>query len=117
MKRFKRFLKEVLIYFAIGVVLSFGFLHLFAYLETKDCLCSMLTVEEKTYPIDERLSRVIDPNTVESGTFAIFTTYCDHRVRMRLTVFPDAGTYKGCLIDSKIQESSAQMWFSTPQTQ
>ena len=50
MKRLKRFLKEVLIYSAIGVVLSFGFLHLFAYLETKDCLCSMLTVEEKHIP-------------------------------------------------------------------
>jgi len=112
MKRLKSFLKEVFIYSAIGVVLSFGLLHLFAYLETKDCLCSMLTVEEKTYPIDERLSRVIDPNTVNSGTFAIFTTFCDHRVRMRLTVYPDAGTYKGCLLDRKVQESSVQMWFS-----
>lgn len=114
MQRFKSFLKEVLIYSAIGVVLSFGLLHLFAYLETKDCLCSMLTVEEKTYPIDERLSRVIDPNTVNSGTFAIFTTFCDHRVRMRLTVHPDTGTYKGCLLDSKVQESSVQMWLSPP---
>lgn len=115
MQRFKRFLKEVLIYSAIGLVLSFGLLHLFAYLETKDCLCSMLTVKEKTYPIDERLSRVIDPNTVNSGTFAIFTTFCDHRVRMRLTVYPDAGTYKGCLLDSNVQESSVQMWFSEPE--
>jgi len=114
MQRFKRFLKEVLIYSAIGVVLSFGLLHLFAYLETKDFLCSVLTTEERTYPIDERLSRVIDPNTVNSGTFAIFTTFCDHRVRMRLTVYPDAGTYKGCLLDSIIQESSVQMWFSKP---
>lgn len=115
MKRFKRFLKEVLIYSAIGVVLSFGLLHLFAYLETKDCLCSMLTTEERTYPIDKRLSRVIDPNTVNSGTFAIFTTFCDHRVRMRLIVDPDAGTYKGCLLDSNEQESSVRIWFSQPE--
>jgi len=114
MQRFKRFLKEVLIYSAIGLVLSFGLLHLFAYLETKDCLCSMLTIEEKTYPIDERLARVIDPSTVNSGTFAIFTTYCDHRVRMRLIVDPDAGTYKGCLLDSNVQESSIQTWFTKP---
>ena len=92
MQQIKRFLKEVCIYSVIGVVLAFGFLHYFAYLEKKDCLCSMLTVEEKTYPIDERLSRVIDPNTVNSGTFAIFTTFCDHRVRMRLIVTPDVGT-------------------------
>lgn len=115
MKRLKRFLKEVFICSAIGVVLSFGLLHLFAYLETKDCLCSMLTVEEKTYPIDERLSRVIDPNTVNSGTFAIFTTFCDHRVRMRLIVDPDAGTYKGCLLDSNVQESSVQTRFTKPE--
>ncbi len=114
MKRLKRFLKEVFIYSVIGVVLSFSLLHLSAYLETKDCLCSMLAAEEKTYPIDERLSRVIDPNTVNSGTFAIFTTFCDHRVRMRLTVYPDTGTYKGCLLDSKVQESSVQMWLSPP---
>lgn len=115
MQQFNRFLKEVLIYSAIGVVLSFGLLHLFAYLETKDCLCSMLTTEKRTYPIDERLSRVIDPNTVNSETFAIFTTYCDHRVRMRLIVDPDAGTYKGCLLDSNVQESSVQMWFTEPE--
>ena len=115
MQRFKSFLKEVLIYSAIGVILSFGLLHLFAYLETKDCLCSMLIVEEKTYSIDERLSRVIDPNTVNSGTFAIFTTFCDHRVRMRLIVDPDAGTYKGCLLDSNVQESSVQTWFTKPE--
>ena len=115
MQQFKHFLKEVLIYSAIGLVLSFGLLHLFAYLETKDCLCSMLTTEERTYTIDERLSRVIDPNTVNSGTFAIFTTFCDHGVRMRLTVYPDAGTYKGCLLDSTVQESSVQMWFMEPE--
>ena len=112
MQQLKRFLKEVCIYSAIGIVLAVGLLHLFAYLETKDCLCSMLTIDERTYPIDERLSRVIDPNTVNSGTFAIFTTFCDHRVRMRLTVYPDDGTYKGCLLDSNVQESSVQMWFS-----
>lgn len=115
MQRFKRFLKEVLIYSAIGLVLSFGLLHLFAYLNTKDCLCSMLTIEEKTYHIDERLARVIDPSTVNSGTFAIFTTYCDHRVRMRLIVDPDAGTYTGCLLDSNVQESSVQTWFTKPE--
>lgn len=114
MQQFKRFLKEVLICSAIGVVLFFGLMHLSAYIEKKDCLCSILTVEEKSYPIDERLSRVIDPNTVNSGTFAIFTTFCDHRVRMRLTVYPDAGTYKGCLLDSNVQESSVQMWLFTP---
>lgn len=112
MQRFKQFLKEVCIYVSIGAVLAFGLLHLFAYLETKDCLCSVLTTEEKTYPIDERLSSVIDPNTVNSGTFAIFTTFCDHRVRMRLIVDPDAGTYRGCLLDSRVQESSVEMWFS-----
>ena len=115
MQRFKRFLKEVCIYVSMGVVIAFSLLHLFAYLETKNCLCSVLIVEEKTYPIDERLSSVIDPNTVNSGTFAVFTTFCDHRVRMRLIVDPDAGTYKGCLLDSDVQESSVQMWFSEPE--
>ena len=38
----------------------------------------MLAAEEKTYPIDERLSRVIDPNTVNSGTFAIFTMITEY---------------------------------------
>jgi hypothetical protein len=115
MQQFKRFLKEVLIYSAIGVVLSFGLMYLSAHIEKKDCLCSILTVEEKSYPIDERLSRVIDPNTVNSGTFAIFTTFCDHRVRMRLTVYPDAGTYTECLLDSNVQESSIQTWFTKPE--
>ena len=114
MQRFMRFLKEVCIYVSIGAVLAFGLLHLFAYLETKDCLCLVLTAEENTYPIDERLSSVIDLNTVNSGTFAIFTTFCDHRVRMRLIVDPDAGTYRGYLLDSNVQESSVQMWFSNP---
>lgn len=115
MQRFKQFLKDICIYVSIGAVIAFGLLHLFAYLETKDCLCSVLTTEEKTYPIDERLSSVIDPNTVHEGTFAIFTTFCDHRVRMRLIVNPDAGTYKGCLLDSNVQASSVQMWFSEPE--
>ena len=84
--------------FAIAVVLGIGLLHLFAYLETKDCLCSVLTEEEKTFPIDERLSSVIDPYTVNSGTFAVFTTFCDHRVR------PDAGIYRGYLLDCSVQE-------------
>lgn len=49
------------------------------------------------HPIDEHLSRAIDPNTINSGTFVISSTFCDHSVRMRLTVYPDTGTYKGRL--------------------
>ena len=73
----KRFLKEFCKYTAIAVVLAIFLILLTYYLDTKNCLCSVLTYAERIYQIDKRLSLVVDPNTVNSGTFAIFTTFCN----------------------------------------
>lgn len=74
--------------------------HLSWYYETQDCLCSVLTTESKTYPLDERLFSVAERGMLISGTFTRLTTSCPHGALIRLTVYPDEGTYSGYQLDT-----------------
>lgn len=59
------------------------------------CLCSVLTAETQTLPIDERVYRVCDKEAMRSGTFMVIYTKCVHGNRLSMTIMPDAGIYRG----------------------
>lgn len=65
------------------------------YADRRQCVCSMLTTEEQTFPIDDRLFRVCEKDTMRSGVFMVMQTVCDHRKRLHLTVMPDEGIFRG----------------------
>ncbi|MDO4355480.1 MAG: hypothetical protein Q4E13_03065 [Clostridia bacterium] len=71
-----------------------------AYTERQKCICSMLTSVEETYPVDDRLYRVIEKDTIQSGVFMMIRTSCDHGVDLHLTVYPDEGFFKGYIPDN-----------------
>ena len=66
--------------------------------DRRQCVCSILTTEEQTYTIDDRLYRVCEKDTMNSGTFMIVRTTCDHGKNLHLTVMPDEGIYKGYVL-------------------
>jgi len=68
------------------------------YADRRQCVCSILTTEEQTYTIDDRLYRVCEKDTMDSGTFMIVRTTCDHGKRLHLTVMPDEAIYKGYVL-------------------
>ena len=68
------------------------------YADRRQCVCSILTTEEQTYAIDDRLYRVCEKDTMNSGTFMIVRTTCDHGKNLHLTVMPDEGIYKGYVL-------------------
>lgn len=68
------------------------------YADRQQCVCSILTTEEQTYAIDDRLYRVCEKDTMNSGTFMIVRTTCDHGKNLHLTVMPDKGIYKGYVL-------------------
>ena len=55
----------------------------------------MLTTTEETFTIDDRFYRVCEKDTLNSGTFMIVRTTCDHNKQLHLTVYPDEGIFKG----------------------
>lgn len=69
------------------------------YLDRQSCVCSVLSYESQTFAIDARLERVQPLNNLNSGTFAIITTQCDHGYRLWLKIDKDAGTYQGRIMD------------------
>ena len=91
----KRIFKEFCIVFSLAAALFILMINLLVYLETRDCPCSVLSYQEETYPIDEKLDRIISRDSLKTGTFSLITTTCDHGVRMQLTIFNDNGTYRG----------------------
>ena len=93
--RMKRFFKEFSIVFCTAAIIYILVINLFAYLETRDCPCSVLSYQEETYPIDEKLDRIVSRDSLNSGTFLLVTTTCDHGVHMQLTIYNDNGTYRG----------------------
>lgn len=68
------------------------------YADRQQCVCSILTTEEQTYAIDDRLYRVCEKDTMNSGTFMIVRTTCDHGKHLHLTVMPDEAIYKGYVL-------------------
>lgn len=70
-------------------------------LDRESCVCSFLSTHEQTYAINERLYRVCEKDTMSSGTFMIVRTICKHGKRLQLTVMPDEGIFKGCIITSR----------------
>ena len=68
------------------------------YADRRQCVCSILTTEYQTYAIDNRLYRVCKKDTLNSGTFMIVRTTCDHGKNLHLTVMPDEGIYKGYVL-------------------
>ena len=69
------------------------------YLDRKSCVCSALLHESQSLAIDARLERVQPLENLNSGTFAIITTQCDHGYRLWLKIDKDVGTYQGRIMD------------------
>ena len=84
------------------------------YADRRQCVCSVLTTEEQTYTIDDRLYRVCEKDTMDSGTFMIVRTTCDHGKRLHLTVMPDEGIFKGYIVTNNhvIDTSSSSSSYS-----
>ena len=70
-----------------------------AYLDQQSCVCSVLSHESQSLALDARLERVQPLENLNSGTFAIITTQCDHGYRLWLKIDKDAGTYQGRIMD------------------
>ena len=70
-----------------------------AYQDHQACVCSVLSQEGQTLVIDARLERIQPLENLNSGTFAIITTQCDHGYRLWLKIDKDAGTYQGRIMD------------------
>ena len=68
------------------------------YADRRQCVCSILTTEERTYALDDRLYRVCEKDTMNSGTFMIVRTTCDHGKHLHLIVMPDEAIYKGYVL-------------------
>lgn len=95
MSRVKRVLRKICIIAVIAAVGYAAVLGVLAYKDWRGCICSILSNTEQTFPIDERLYRVCEENSLRSGTFAIVRTKCDHEKAIHLTVYPDEGILSG----------------------
>ena len=69
------------------------------YCDRKECVCSVLTSEEQTLKIDERLNQVCRIENMSPGTFTIISMQCDHEYRLWLKIDKDAGTYQGRIVN------------------
>jgi len=69
------------------------------YSDRKECVCSVLTAEEQTLKIDERLNQICRIEDMSSGTFTIISMWCDHECRLWLKIDKDAGTYQGRIVN------------------
>ena len=69
------------------------------YYDRKKCICSVLTSEEQTLEIDERLNQICRIEDISFGTFAIISMQCKHEYRMWLKIDKDARTYQGKIVN------------------
>ena len=94
----KRILLIAVLAACIALVACAGILCACEYQDRQQCVCSMLTEEEQTFSIDDRLYRVCERDTMKSGVFMFVRTGCDHGKNLHLTVFPDEGIFKGYIL-------------------
>lgn len=97
MSRVKRILRKICIIAAMAAIGYAAIMGVLAYKDWRECVCSVLSSTEQTFPFDERFYRVCEEDTLRSGTFAIVRTKCDHGKAIHLTVYPDEGIYSGYL--------------------
>lgn len=64
----------------------------------KERVCSILTADEQTFLIGNRLYRVCEKDTLKSGTFMMVRTKCDHGQSLHLAIMPDEGKCRGCVL-------------------
>ena len=69
------------------------------YLNRKKCVCSLLTSEEQTLEIDERLDQMCRIEDMSPGTFAIISMQCEHEYQLWLKIDKDAGIYQGRIVN------------------
>lgn len=69
------------------------------YRDRKKCICSVLTSEEQTLEIDERLDQVCRIENRSLGTFSAILMQCDHGYRLWLKIDSAAGTYQGKIVN------------------
>jgi len=94
----KRILLIAALAACIALVVCAGILCVCEYQDRQQCVCSMLTEEEQTFSIDDRLYRVCEKDTMKSGVFMYVRTSCDHGKNLHLTVSPDEGIFKGYIL-------------------
>ena len=94
----KRILLKAALAACAVLAICAGMLCIHEYQDRQQCVCSMLTEEEQTFSIDDRLYRVCERDTMKSGVFMYVRTSCDHGRNLHLTVFPDEGIFKGYIL-------------------
>ena len=95
-------MKRILLIAALAACIALaacaGMLCIREYQDRQQCVCSLLTEEEQTFSIDDRLYRVCERDTMKSGVFMYVRTSCDHGKNLHLTVFPDEDIFKGYIL-------------------
>ena len=94
----KRILLKAALAACAVLAICAGMLCIREYQDRQQCVCSMLTEEEQTFSIDDRLYRVCEKDTMKSGVFMYVRTSCDHGKNLHLTVFPDEDIFKGFIL-------------------
>lgn len=90
------FMRTALLCFAIWYVIMISSRE---YRDRKKCVCSVLTSEEQTLEIDERLDQVCRIEDRSLGTFSVTLMQCDHGHRLWLKIDSAAGTYQGKIVN------------------
>ena len=66
--------------------------------DRKNCVCSILTADEQTFPIDSRLYSLCEKDMLNPGTFRIVKATCAHGEKIYLCIMPDESKYTGYLL-------------------
>ncbi len=66
--------------------------------DRKNCICSILTADKQTFPIDSLLYRVFEKDALKPGTLRIVRTKCAHGENICLCIMPDESKYTGYLL-------------------
>ena len=79
------------------------------YQDRQSCICSVLSDELQTFPIDAQLDRVYPLENLNPETFSIISTKCNHGYRLWLKIDKYAGIYQGKLTDQHRQISKKEL--------
>ena len=98
MRRFFQFFQKLIWFFLICILLYFIFSQCQTYLDKQQCLCSILSTQRTTRPIDSHLMQIYSITPESPSRFAVIRTMCDHRQILELTIYPAEGVYVGRIL-------------------
>jgi len=85
--------------FLVPIILWVLIARIGTYQDRQSCVCSVLSYEIQTFPIDARLDRVYPLESLNPETFSIISTKCNHGYRLWLKIDKYAGIYQGKILN------------------